>query len=829
MANPHSSSSNADLPDLRMMIISTPDTPAWIKLELQEFPKVQWSDHAQWGRLNQFIDEGVREIVEARGKSTDVADAVIAALRRHGDGTFLWAGLAIDMLKQSQKGDLLDEIPYIPTRTEDFYCHLLRKVPAKLKEAVTTVLQWVVLAEHKLKTAELQSAIQRSTQSTVSDADMTEIKKLCASLLQVQNEQWSLKHQTVQTLLTAPDSPLLDQADLRVFHVDSEYAHGEIVGICMRIIKDVLSEGTIRVTNTIERELAETAQKGPSLRRLISAGHFMPAHQTSYIKPRLAKHPLLQYAVMHWPYHARHASLDTIDFTDAFFNATSKLRQTWWESFWISSNFGFAWGWTAPTDFTLLHLAAYFGILPLARYVEKRGRLKEDMRANDSHGYRPLYYTWQENHPDLMRWFIRRGATKSHRGTLGRFIFALPHACAKRNDAEAIHLLMENGQSPEELEESFDNSDFTTRARLTGKLLWRPSVMATSASLATSSSSGSSKTSGESTIERDSQRRPLHIAAAYGAAEAAKALLDHKATVDPRTNFGWTPLHYAAECGHTAVLELLHEHGAKVEAVTFSGLTALHLAAWEGHTDAVRKLLAHGAKLEARNNIGNTPLHLAALYGKPATVRALVDAGADIDARRLGGTSPGATTATVVTGRTPLHLAAGAGMIKATECLLDLGATIAIEDGNGQTPSQLATANAHRNVSRRIQQYARARSSVDATSAPVHSAGSVDSTGAASERPESGTAPSEVFSRPSITSTAPSDESVPMRKPAPRLVESGESKLVAEPEPAKRPEQLHHGASCSDLRKITTTPELPPRPQQSEQNAYTAFRYLDLA
>jgi ankyrin repeat protein len=38
-------------------------------------------------------------------------------------------------------------------------------------------------------------------------------------------------------------------------------------------------------------------------------------------------------------------------------------------------------------------------------------------------------------------------------------------------------------------------------------------------------------------------------------------LLDHKAEVNAKDNFGWTPLHFAAQRGYKDIVEYLRQHG----------------------------------------------------------------------------------------------------------------------------------------------------------------------------------------------------------------------------------------------------------------------------
>jgi ankyrin repeat protein len=136
-------------------------------------------------------------------------------------------------------------------------------------------------------------------------------------------------------------------------------------------------------------------------------------------------------------------------------------------------------------------------------------------------------------------------------------------------------------------------------------------------------------------------------AAAVGDTERVRELLD----ADPALAGAWSPdgfqaLHLAAFFGHADAAKALLEHGADPSTVArhqFVKVTPLHSAvASEGaeSLDTVKTLLAAGAPVNAGAEGGGTPLHSAAFNGNAAIVEALVAHGADWDAAKDDGKTP---------------------------------------------------------------------------------------------------------------------------------------------------------------------------------------------
>jgi ankyrin repeat protein len=104
----------------------------------------------------------------------------------------------------------------------------------------------------------------------------------------------------------------------------------------------------------------------------------------------------------------------------------------------------------------------------------------------------------------------------------------------------------------------------------------------------------------------------LSLAAFLGRAAYARRLVDAGAEVN---FFGWPPLAYAAYNGHTEIAEFLIGKGAEVDARTENGSTALFFASRGGHLETARGLLRHRADPAIVNDHGETALDWALKAG----------------------------------------------------------------------------------------------------------------------------------------------------------------------------------------------------------------------
>jgi ankyrin repeat protein len=238
---------------------------------------------------------------------------------------------------------------------------------------------------------------------------------------------------------------------------------------------------------------------------------------------RLKNFPLLSYATMHWPKHARSLdrSEDIFGLSLPFYAKKSPVRESWLETYWATEYP------IQPNSFTLLHLASFFGILPLAEnLVLKKGlidrvKLLFTLNKTDSSGTTALSWAARNGHEAVVRLLLEKGADVEAKAKYGET--ALSWAAANGHEA-VVRLLLEKG------------ADVEAKAKYKGTALsW---------------------------------------AAENGHEAVVRLLLEKGADVEAKAEDGETAL-WAAAGGLEAVVELLLQAGAKLKSKDKEGRAPL--------------------------------------------------------------------------------------------------------------------------------------------------------------------------------------------------------------------------------------------------------------
>jgi len=166
----------------------------------------------------------------------------------------------------------------------------------------------------------------------------------------------------------------------------------------------------------------------------------------------------MEYAVFHWPEHSRYAS-DAIehmfDFSGPFCQKGSRIRENWWELY-CKSRTGDSYN--VPRSLALMHLAARFGITPLARKLITEKKLRYMLpfqnpgNVRDCYGRTPLSWAAKSGHEAVVKMLLEKRANVN---AIDRWRRTALHWAAENGHEAVVSLLLEGGANIEKKDDSY--------------------------------------------------------------------------------------------------------------------------------------------------------------------------------------------------------------------------------------------------------------------------------------------------------------------------------------------------------------------------------------
>ncbi len=615
----------AQAPELRMIVL-TREHPSCVTKELCPFPRLVLKRHAvkagEPDDLQRHIDAKVDKVVEScSGKDSgkETTKVIAEALSNGEDRSFLWVNLAAEKLMDVAPNQLKKHLAKLPESVEGIYVQTLLELPSRRRTHVCAILKWAALAARPLSSLELTKAIKYTLHKSFSRRMLKKALQDCRGLVEDNDDKISLADHAVQDFLFEDQSALRQDKKLKDFVFDRSNVHSEMANTCIAYLQ-------------------ESANLAKSRRVRLKPGDSLKPADLIFF----SKHPFLEYAMVHWMFHAKQGNADKTNYGVAFFQDDSVRRRLWWESYWISLRQTFAWKWTAPGRFSLLHLAAFFNIVPLAIYVEDQGRIIELLDAEDQQGMKPINRATERSQASMVKFLLQQGAFDND---------ALRQA-ARTGEAAIIMMLLENREK------------LLHSPRLASTKSWSGASVNPFQSIKKVTLSSISDWSKKYDQPDDDKLAPLSPdVQGYG-----------KVTSE-------SPLHIAATCGHEDAIDAFLAAGEDYNMATEGGWTCLHNATWFGRVTIVNRLVAAGADPKAVTKELMTPLHCAVKNSQVAVVEYLLSTRVvDIEAVDQFGF-------------TPFHMACRANNIPMMEVLLDYGASIERRMRQGWTPLLWACIN----------------------------------------------------------------------------------------------------------------------------------------
>jgi ankyrin repeat protein len=499
-----------------------------------------------------FVAARVQQLSRIEGFHGGFQSSVQTSLLDRAEGTFLWVGFAMHELSQKQTcSEIWEALQDMPSGLPAIYSRMLLRIPAKRRVASQAILCWVTIAARPLQLQELAAATDirpSSPQMTIEQA-MRDAIALCGPLLKVQEQEVGLVHQSARDyLLRKERDSNASSAVLEGFRLIAESSNLELARKCL----DCIAQSALQ-------------------HRVIDL----------YAKPGSEESPLLHYATLHWPEHAKSCSAlatKLFDPSGLFLQRKSPLRDHWWKTYDTKVR-GIYRG-----PLPLLHIACALEIVPwIEAVLAKKSwwpRYHKSVNEKDDSGQTVLHLAAEGGNKAIVQLLVDKGADVKAKDNHGSTVL---HWAARGGNEAIVRLLIDKG------------ADVKAKDKY-GKTV-------------------------------------LHWAGWERNEAVVRLLVDKGADVKAKDKYGETVLHSVAEEGNEAIVRLLVDKGADVNAKDKYGETVLHSAAEDGDEAIVRLLVDKGADVKAKDKYGETVLHLAARGRNEAVVRLLVDKGADVMAR----------------------------------------------------------------------------------------------------------------------------------------------------------------------------------------------------
>ena len=607
--------------------------------------------------VEKFVSTNVQELSEQVSMGEASLERVKDMLMERSEGTFLWIGFAMAVLRQAQTEyeivSMIHSLDQLPAGLTPMYERILSSIDVAHKEIMIRILRWVAISVEPLELKTLGFVVHCEPKGTMSMVDtMKDYIKLCGLLL-IDSSLGELVHESVRDYLMRTG---VDQNHhMEEFRVKSEDAHFEAAQSCLHAIS-----GDNRLKS------------------------------------------LRPYATMHWLHHAERTGSRSNDLFRQefnFFKRSSDVRDTWWLNL-------------HPTNarsldahqWTQLRMACFMGSLWWARLIIENGVCHVDDISPYGISDDSIKIAIMRDSPAMVEFLTNHGASnQAKKGPAQRpalILFAV-----RQGRMGIMRILLEQGMDPNITDEegntvlhlaAFGKLDASFVKLL---LLQKVDVNAKNAAgdtalhVALRGNANEKLTvprmlliGGANPNEFDSTGlTPLHRWARVERNDTiAQLLLQHGAIVDVCDATQSTALHHAVTASKHSNAEFLLSRGACANAKDEHGASPFLLAAGlsVGGEEMMELLLNSGADFSTRNHQNSTPLHRAVWHGVEATTRLLLKRMADVSAENKDGW-------------TALHVAALKGHAPMVEMLIKANANVRAKERDDMTALHLAAHGGH--------------------------------------------------------------------------------------------------------------------------------------
>lgn len=287
---------------------------------------------------------------------------------------------------------------------------------------------------------------------------------------------------------------------------------------------------------------------------------------------------VFKYPVTQWIEHALEATADIVEnlgIEDVFWVLGSKERAEWSRHYsqhnpdLDSAGLGF------DADFTALHVAAYFGYVPLADLLMKSDQHAEEIHTTDSSGFQPLFWACRRGHMSMVQNLCEAGSDINFQKIPEEYPLTALHGAVISGSTEITTYLLNHhaeinavsGDHGTPLYIAAENGDYAIVEQLLSK-------------------------NADPNLQGGVEVTALNAAVWSGSLEIVKLLVDNGAFLNPKIQYyGGNALGAACAYGNREIAEFLLQKGCSVTERDSEGSSPLEIAAAGGHAEIVELLL----------------------------------------------------------------------------------------------------------------------------------------------------------------------------------------------------------------------------------------------
>ena len=374
---------------LNVVLLSRPDilelathaSPAQIDLGEENEDKVR-------ADLEKYVSDRIQKLPCLERAEAGFQDRIRKELLDGAQGTFLWvSSVMTDLKKERTPTGVLQRLRSFPNELTGIFNRILRRIEPDRREAVASIFRWVTLAVEPVSFEELAAATNIKDADTIDRARVIrDHVTMCDNFLQNRNGVVTFMHKSARDYLLQ-EGAIVDE-DLKIFCIEPEEGH---LGMAMKCLESI---GESHLQNQALMLRDDKRWKNP---------------------------PLLTYAVLHWPVHARCAGergLELFKSPSFAIHKKRKLAENWWQSY-ISRGKGEEW--EQGKALSPFHVACRFGIEVWVRALiegckterKPEAAVRQIVNDPDTSGVSPLTWAIIGKHEGVARLLLNNGANAS--------------------------------------------------------------------------------------------------------------------------------------------------------------------------------------------------------------------------------------------------------------------------------------------------------------------------------------------------------------------------------------------------------------------------------